>query len=536
MREELASILDDPAFAKSPVTARLLTYLVDHAATGDGRSLKSYTVAVDGLGRSPDFDSQIDTYARVQVGRLRKSLEAFYAGSGAGHEHQFLIDRGAYGIRLVTKQPPAVPQPLPRRARPASRWRRAFGIGAIAVAVVAIALATLWWRATAEDATRRWRSPDFPMVDVVVTSEARNETTRNLAAQIRQSILSSIDDYETVRPVYTPGAKGKYSIDVRIVTAPAGYRQQISLVDRAADRIIWSKAGNLAYRSGDVDLSADKLLSDSVFYVVSITGAIHSYEGRSNYDTHTPYGCWRRFMAGLQVGNTIGDGVLAQCAEDWYGAAPNHPLAAALRGWTLLDQSLSKPTETSRQATLAEALGVLEQAKELNPNSPFLRLASMRAYALTGNLPAMRAAASAAIRLNPDNLDILGATGLYLALWNDPQGELLLDKALVQHFNPPNWCYIGGFVSAMMRQDTQGAGRALAQLKALQHSLPILPVLSAALEARTGRLDEARASWEGAKANYPVIRLSPDHFLERMPIGPTVRVRLKEWLAPLIVR
>lgn len=536
MREELASILDDPAFAKSPVTARLLTYLVDYAATGDGRSLKSYTVAVDGLGRSPDFDSQIDTYARVQVGRLRKSLEAFYAGSGAGHRHQLVIERGAYGIRLVTRQAAEPPQPVPHQTKPGIGWRSVFGIGAITITALAIVLTTVWWRTTAEDATRRWRSPDFPLVDVAVTSEARSEATQNLAAQIRQSILSGIDDYETVRPVYTPGAKGKYSIDIRIVTAPAGYRQQISLVDRTADRIIWSKAGNLTFGSGDIDLSTDKLLSDSVFYVVSITGAIHSYEGRSNYDTHTPYGCWRRFMTGLQVGNTIGDGILSQCAEDWYAAAPNHPLAAALRGWTLLDQSLSKPTETSRQTALAEALGVLEQAKELNPNSPFLQLASMRAYALTGNLPAMRAAASAATRLNPDNLDILGATGLYLALWNDPQGELLLDKALVQHFNPPNWCYVGGFVAAMMRQDTQGAARALAQLKALQHSLPILPVLSAALEARTGRLGDAQSSWEGAKANYPIIRLSPDHFLERMPVGPTVRARLKEWLAPVIAR
>jgi len=290
----------------------------------------------------------------------------------------------------------------------------------------------------------------------------------------------------------------------------------------------------MTFSKEDDELSTDRFLRKSVFYITHPSGIIHSNERRRNYSVYNPYGCWLYFSAMVQNNQTIGDETLSECAEGWYSAAPNHPLAAALYGWTLTDKSISAFTEGGRKEALREAVSVIEGARAMNPQSPLLQVAAMRAYAFSRDGAAMRAAAERALKLNPDSLDIQGVVGVMLALQNDPQGEVLLNKAIAEHFNPPPWFFVGTFVSAMMRDDPAGAGRSLVQLRELQHSLPILPILSAAYQARIGHLDQARVQWDRAMAIQPILRIMPDSFFSRMPIAPEVRGRLEQWLGPVL--
>jgi hypothetical protein len=158
----------------------------------------------------------------------------------------------------------------------------------------------------------------------------------------------------------------------------------------------------------------------------------------------------------------------------------------------------------------------------------------MRAYALDDEDIAMRAAAEQALKLNPGNLEIEGLAGTMLALRNDPRGEAIIDDAVAHHPNPPPWYFIAKFISAMMREDTAGAGRALGQLKQLNHSIPVTPIFSAAYEAHTGQLAKARESWERARNMQPILRINPDIFFDRTPLGPDVTARLKQWLEPVL--
>jgi DNA-binding response OmpR family regulator len=56
----------------------LLLYLWKH----QGEPISEYAIAVDALGRSPDFDPKADSTVRVQVARLRTKLKDFYAECG----------------------------------------------------------------------------------------------------------------------------------------------------------------------------------------------------------------------------------------------------------------------------------------------------------------------------------------------------------------------------------------------------------------------------------------------------------------------
>lgn len=98
MREECSYIVRSPDFRRSPVMTRLLEFLVEFCIDHDSAGPKAYTVAVEGLGREPDFDSNVDSYPRVQVGRLRKMITAYYAAHP--RSNRIAIPVGHYKVEL----------------------------------------------------------------------------------------------------------------------------------------------------------------------------------------------------------------------------------------------------------------------------------------------------------------------------------------------------------------------------------------------------------------------------------------------------
>jgi len=210
MTEALASVLADPVFIRSPALARLLEYLVDTTISGQGKTLKSYAVAVDGLGKSPDFDSQADTYARVLVTRLRKALDAFYATASAENTQRLLIEAGSYEVHLVAHG--QTPQ-APPRIRIVSLDRRLIAAGLV-IFLILVSLVIMEWHEKTLAATQRWRVSNFPFVDVSVNDQSGDGAGIELARQMRQSIIMNLDNYEGIRTAYNPSPGAEYSINV----------------------------------------------------------------------------------------------------------------------------------------------------------------------------------------------------------------------------------------------------------------------------------------------------------------------------------
>src|SRR5437764_4086123 len=79
---------------------RLLRYLARTAVDHPGVHLKEYQIATEVFGRSADFDPQMDSTVRVQVGRLRQKLHEYYAAEGT--EDAILVDlpKGSYALGL----------------------------------------------------------------------------------------------------------------------------------------------------------------------------------------------------------------------------------------------------------------------------------------------------------------------------------------------------------------------------------------------------------------------------------------------------
>lgn len=119
IRRGLDRILASPGFKKSSHLSNFLRFVVEESIAGRGSQIKAYTIAVDALGRSSDFDPQSDPIVRVEAARLRRALDAYYANEGRDDPVVIGLPVGHYAPAFQC-----------RKARPevvttlANRWHR----------------------------------------------------------------------------------------------------------------------------------------------------------------------------------------------------------------------------------------------------------------------------------------------------------------------------------------------------------------------------------------------------------------------------
>ena len=102
-RSELDSLLNSETFGRSANLSKTLNFICEKYFEGSTEDVREYDIAIHALGRSKDFDPQIDTVVRVTVHFLRKRLEQYYRTEGAEHVVHIQIRAGRYAPRFVRK-------------------------------------------------------------------------------------------------------------------------------------------------------------------------------------------------------------------------------------------------------------------------------------------------------------------------------------------------------------------------------------------------------------------------------------------------
>jgi TolB-like protein/Tfp pilus assembly protein PilF len=124
-----------PAFSSSPRRCQLLRYLIERKLAGDAEKLNEYAIGLDVLEKPPSFDPRMEASVRVQVSRLRRALNDYYAGEGARDPWRIeLPARGYVPVieKIAAPAPETIPE-IPSEKRPSIRR----------VAIVAIAFVLL---------------------------------------------------------------------------------------------------------------------------------------------------------------------------------------------------------------------------------------------------------------------------------------------------------------------------------------------------------------------------------------------------------
>jgi hypothetical protein len=145
---------------------QLLQYLAEKTFSHGAEPIKEYTIGVEALGRSPDFDPKTDPIVRVQIHRLRQKLKEYYDSDGLRDYIVIEIPKGQYlpifgttesAATLAGKEPvsgadalppgdqvlQSSPDPVDPQAPPSGKAASRAALIAIVVAIAAFAVG-LW--------------------------------------------------------------------------------------------------------------------------------------------------------------------------------------------------------------------------------------------------------------------------------------------------------------------------------------------------------------------------------------------------------
>jgi TolB-like protein len=96
VRTELQRILSSQAFETSQRNRRFLSYVVEETLSGRSDRIKAYSIATSVFGRGDDFDPLQDSIVRIEAGRLRRALEAYYLRQEDLPGLRILVPKGTY--------------------------------------------------------------------------------------------------------------------------------------------------------------------------------------------------------------------------------------------------------------------------------------------------------------------------------------------------------------------------------------------------------------------------------------------------------
>lgn len=93
---ELESVLKFNALRNSPILSKFLRYVVEETLNENQHYIKEYSIAVNVLNRSHDFNSNDDAVVRIHAGRLRRILNEYYLTEGQYNSLMIDIPKGCY--------------------------------------------------------------------------------------------------------------------------------------------------------------------------------------------------------------------------------------------------------------------------------------------------------------------------------------------------------------------------------------------------------------------------------------------------------
>lgn len=95
-REEYERVIASGLLSRSPNLASFLRFVCERYFEGRLDEIKEYNVAVEALGRPPDFDQKRDSIVRVEAHRLRRRLAEYYSTIGATNPLRLGLRTGTY--------------------------------------------------------------------------------------------------------------------------------------------------------------------------------------------------------------------------------------------------------------------------------------------------------------------------------------------------------------------------------------------------------------------------------------------------------
>jgi hypothetical protein len=529
-------VLCSPEFLRAPLMSHLLTYLVGHRLSNDPVPLKAYTIAVEALRRAEDFDPQTDSYPRVQVGRLRKMLEIFYAHEGG--DKRLSIPIGSYEIDLVpfahdqkhieADIPVLVADPLPALMPtgpivprlPAQKRGRPIIVVSLGVLFVlsVFALFQVYSKAFPGDV-------DYPSLTILKPTSSANAADADFSNRAYNFTSEALYRFEGIR-VYQENRPNDGTADYVLATSVVSmpYRQAtMKLFDRKSNELIWSETLKADVKDDAIEFALSKV----AVAIAGPYGAIARDQHKKLKDSYqSGYPCLLQFDGYLRYRDEEQLRPSLHCMQKSVKVYPNDAYVlsmAAFASYVAKQRRVDPGFEVSG-ASLAQ------RALHIDPQSASSNFAVARSAFFDGDCAAGKKWGDSAITINPNDMRITGYLSIYLTACEDADGATLAARALAIDPNADlvvasNLAYI-----KLIQGDNSGA-YALSRhyLVGAPRVEPGLEVVGALSAAAVGHRREAQQLWAAVSKRFGMPANSSAHaVLHQFVTNPLLLTRLEK--------
>lgn len=531
---EFRSVIATPEFTRAPVMTRLLEYLVRETLAGRGDQLKAYAVAVDGLGRAPDFDAQGDSYPRVQVGRLRKML----ARHQAHHPGTFhlTIPHGGYRVALEESAATTCEKRTQIwRLHRVQRLKLNWTIPAFLLIVAALIGLIFYQRSEHRElAPARLIMP--PMLELVPIRDGGGYD--DFREVLYATLIDGLRRTEAIQvgaprrndapdPVPIP-ARYKLSGNITGKDAPILF---LRLWRAGSDRLIWSDKVSIP---GD-PARLSEALAPIFVALTKADGVIPTAERAEFGQSFAPgYPCmlhYEQYRLGRRAERIVR---VRRCLADTLTLRPDHAPSLAASAMIALDEVSTwiSGGEGGPRVEHARVQGLVlaRRAVATDPFSALAHFALARASLSARLCTATIRNGLHAVTLDPYDPLMLSSVGFFLIDCGDPRGEALIRRAI--ELDPNATAYQAPLVwLAVARGDGPAAREALRRMEQAAPAGRRFYYLTAGVAlAADGDFEGARASWKKLEALDPAMARDPDALFEGWRLSPLVRLKSLEAL------
>ncbi|AHE56298.1 hypothetical protein [Sphingomonas sanxanigenens] len=528
----VAAISASPEFLRAPVMRRLLDYLVQETLAGRGDQVKAYSVAVDGLGRDPDFDTQADSYPRVQVGRLRRMLDAYYARYPLTAGVGLSIPNGSYKVRLFTAQQAAAPATsvaasatppagaVGTRAR--AEWdagtapRRGLRWALVVLAIVALLGAAMLWlvlnplRSLADAEIVPAPSLELQHVSTDGSPEAMR-TGNRVDAVLGDALYRSFVTLIQAGVNASQAAAPDYRLVGRVSTTGGATTLAVQIYHVQSGRQIWSQT--VAIPADATPL--EPVLRPMIAQIIQPFGVIATDQRARFTDPAAPgFPCLVLYHDYRRTRDSAIYTTVDTCLERSGELTPNKTNVLAARSFMAFDAARLTPGDAP--ALRRRGARLARDAVRADPFSGVGHYALATAFFAEGRCDLGKASAQRSIELNPYSGEKLATLGAAMFECGDPDAERLLREALLLDPNGPAYTRTP-LVILLIRQQEAAEALALANMiiPPMDATRPSYDLTMALAQAANGRRAAAAASWRrvlrsaGSKGDAASLAASP---------------------------
>ena len=481
IRKALDSVLGSEAFKRSERCSAFLRYVVEEHLAGRSKNLQGTTIAQDVFGRDADFDSNTDPIVRVQAGRCRGLLGAYYGGPGANDPIRISIPKGGYAPAFESQTEAPASAAIETASEELSSNYFGFSrtqffglVGALFVIFIATILLT---RSQTEPALVVPSGPKILVTQYsfmgddglaeVVTRGFQIEVIGQLS-RFKDLFVFGPDAASPTNPALIGGAiQPDFVLSGTIELRDGQFNVTNQLLDAASANVVWSDKIETTMASPDELMEVKStIVSEVAASLGQPYGVIQGYLSRqANTDlgegSLDDYLCMLRFYGYTRRKSEEEHAFVRDCLEKATAASPNYSSGWAALSWIYGDEERENYNRRNDAAHPFErSINSARKAVEADPYNDLAHEYLGAALLMQGNEAGFLRAFETALSLNPNNTESLAGFGYRLILINqDQRGKAMVEKAIQLNPGHPPWFHQGLIVHNYKMGDYEEAYR-----------------------------------------------------------------------------